>query len=226
MHDREQGSSPSHAGGPSDELLLAAVGRAVLHRPPGRGGAPFWTLLEHLAIPRRSAASRALRSRLTTLEQRGWLTRASEHGVPVWALASDGARQLRRAERSARPPRLPESPQHLAWRRARTAAGQELGRFGEGLAGSLAQAERMLSATRAGAGGAPSSDTWFELGRRLLGDCRRVGSAWHCLHEWAEPEDSAPDLDGPDGAPGAKVPARLRSLRAGRRNVRLWDEPD
>jgi hypothetical protein len=230
MQERERGNPHGAGAAPAPEVVLAGVARAVLHRP-GRGrGTPFWTLLEHLAITRRSATARSLRASLAALEQGGLLTRHSEHGVPVWALTAAGERRLGRALRSADPPSLPEAPQHLAWRRARLAAGEELGRFLGGLSESLARAEQMLAGAQPGAGEAPCSDDWFELGRRLLGDCRRLGSAWHCLHEWPEPEDSRADLDtapaGEDEDASRAVQARNRALRAGRRNTRLWSEPD
>jgi hypothetical protein len=230
MQEREHGSSQGAGAAPSDGLVLAGVARAVLHRGGAAEGTPFWTLLEHLAIVRRSAAARALRESLARLERGGLLTRHSEHGVPVWGLTAAGERRLERALRSAEPPSLPESPQHLAWRRARLAAGEELGRFLEGLSESLARAERMLADTQTGTGRAPCSDAWFELGRRLLGDCRRLGSALHCLHEWQEPEDSRADLDaapaGEEGDSSPSVRSRTRAMRAGRRNIRLWSEPD
>jgi len=55
------------------------------------------------------------------------------------------------------------------------------------------------------------SDQWFELAERLRSDCWMLGSASHCLHEWAEPDDRYADID--EGVPG-------------RRNLRLWrDRP-
>jgi hypothetical protein len=62
-------------------------------------------------------------------------------------------------------------------------------------------------------GAAPPSGAWLELGRRLAEDCRRLGSAWHCLHEWPEPDEEAAALGGEEAA-------RLAALR----NVRLWRE--
>ena len=92
------------------------------------------------------------------------------------------------------------------------------------LAADLARAESMLAALE-GAGEAPHSDVWLALGRTLQSGCRRIGSAWHCLHEWPEPGDEHADRDGP--LPGDPEPQpALRALRAGRRNVNLWPEPD
>jgi hypothetical protein len=208
-----------------DELILAAVRRAVLHGPVGTEGAPLRAVLAHLAITRRTSAARDLRRRLEELGRDGALRRVSVHGVPVWQLAPAGIRLLAAAERAGRTPVLPESPQHLAWRRARKAAGQELARFATRLEADLAQADAMLAALSAGAAVAPCSDLWLALGRELLGDCRRLGSASYCLHEWPEPGDERADRDEPRAGEPAP-PAELRALRAGRRNVALWADPD
>jgi hypothetical protein len=220
MDDRRQQRLRGE-GDDSGDLVLAAVRRAVGHGPPGRAGVPFWTVLEHLGVPRRTKRARAVRARLEELEASGALRRAREHGVPLWALTVAGAERLGGGER----PVLPEAPQHLAWRRARTVAGQELTRLQARLQESLAEAETMLRASRSAAEEAPSSDRWLSLALRLRGDCRRLGSAWHCLHEWQEPDDAVADLEPPP-ASAATWPTELRALRAGRRNVRLWGEPD
>jgi hypothetical protein len=205
-----------------DELVLAAVRRAVLHGRAGDTGAPLRAVLAHLSIARRTARARAARERLDDLTGRGALQRATKHSVPVWKLAPAGARRLAAAERGGRAPVLGESPQHVAWRRGRAAAEQELARFAARLDADLSEAGEMLAALSEGSGAAPHSDRWFALGRRLLGDCRRLGSAWHCLHEWSEPRDERADRD--ESRQGE--PAELRTLRAGRRNVTLWADPD
>ncbi|MEA2214542.1 MAG: hypothetical protein QOK19_103 [Solirubrobacteraceae bacterium] len=205
-----------------DQLILAAVRRAGLHGGAAHRGAPLRAVLAHLGITRRTTSARAVRRRLEELEQRGAVRRSRVHGVAVWGLAPAGTRRLAAAERAGRGPVLGESPQHLAWRRGRLAAGQELARFAARLDAGLAEAEEMLATLPAGAGAAPHSDRWFALGHRLLGDCRRLGSAWHCLHEWPEPSDERADRD----EPGPGEPPALRALRAGRRNVTLWAEPD
>jgi hypothetical protein len=217
-----QGWGQDHAGGSgrrdSDAQILAAIRRAVLHGPPASEGAPLWAVQEHLAVPPRSSRAATLRVRLEALEAQALLTRSRRRGTARWRLAPAGARHLRRIER-AMPVELPEAPQHLTWRHARTAANQELGRFEERLGSSLLEARGMLEATASPPERAPASDEWLRLGRRLLGDCRRLGSAWYCLHEWAEPEDSIADHDPP---PAAEWPPELRALRAGRRNLALW----
>jgi hypothetical protein len=203
MDEQRAGQGRQH---PSAQLVLAAVRRAVRHRVPAPGPAPLWLLREHLAIQPRSSGGRVLRRRLEQLEQRGLLARGTEHGLPVWSPTASGEAAL--SSTAARS--LPESPRRRDRRRARLAAAQELPRFRARLSEALAEAERMLE----DAPGAPSG-AWIELGRRLAGDCRRLGSAWHCLHEWPEPDDDAPAL-APERA------ARLAALR----NVRLWREED
>lgn len=206
----------------SDAQILAAIRRAVLHGPPASEGAPLWAVQEHLAIPSRSSRAATLRVRLDALETQALLTRSRRRGSARWRLAPPGSRHLRRIER-AMPVELPEAPQHLAWSHARTAAAQELGRFEDRLDSSLLEARGMLEGAASPPERAPASDDWLRLGRRLLGDCRRLGSAWYCLHEWAEPEDSVADHDPPRTA---EWPPELRVLRAGRRNLALWAEGD
>jgi hypothetical protein len=221
-----QGWGQDQAGGSgrrdSDAQILAAIRRAVLHGPPASEGAPLWAVQEHLAVPRRSSRAATLRVRIDALETQGLLTRSRRRGTARWRLAAPGARHLRRIER-AMPVELPEAPQHLAWRGAHTAAAQELGRFEDRLDSSLLEARGMLEATASAPGQAPVSDDWLRLGRRLLGDCRRLGSAWYCLHEWTEPKDSIADHDPPTDASWTP---ELRALRAGRRNLALWSDGD
>jgi hypothetical protein len=71
------------------------------------------------------------------------------------------------------------------------------------------------------------SDDWLELAERLRAKARQLGSALYCLREWEEPSDARADADtGADPGDAALRPdrrRRLRALRAGRRNTRLWD---
>jgi len=221
--DRAQ-QSPEAREAPTDETILAAVRRASLHEATPHGGASLRVLLAHLGIARRSRLARAVRERLAQMEDKGSLSQIRRHGIALWKLTPAGGRRLAAAEkRAGEPPPLPESPQHRAWRNARVAAETEVGRFVADLAADITGAEAMLAALGRGQG--PHSDEWLLLGRRLLGDCRRLGSAWHCLEEWPEPDDARPDRDRP--APGEPAPGDgLRALRAGRRNITLWSDPD
>ena len=207
-----------------DVLVLAAVERAARHHGREKNDVPGWVILEHLDMPQRSAEARVVRARLGVLEERGSLARSRRHGTVTWALTSSGRRRLQRARRAGDVPALAESPQHRAWRNARTAAGQEIDRFLQCARASVDDAIALLDADP-GVG----SDAWFELGERLHRDCRRVGSATYCLREWAEPDDARPDVDDhhDPADEGLDPPEQARRVarRAGRRNITLWATP-
>jgi hypothetical protein len=216
MDDRQSGRKPAGEHDDeelTDEQIIAAVGRAIKHGATEHDAAPVWAVLAHLAIARRSSRARVVRRQISELERVGALERDTAHGVTVWRLTRAGARRLEAAERL---PQLPESPQHARWRNARVVAEQELGRFAAELASALEQGREMLAAL---GGDAPHSDAWLRLAARLDTASRRVGSAWHCLHEWPEPDDAHPDRDEADSR-------SLSMLRAGRRNVLLWREAE
>lgn len=208
---------------PSDELILAAVERAARHQTREPAAAPAWAVLEHLAIPRRSAAARHVRERMDAMLAAGLLKRTRRRSVPTWTLTDEGLACLRNARSAGALAELPESPQHRAWRNAGGAAGQEIERFRDSLRERLAEAARLLDADTP-----PHSDAWLELGEELQRACRRLASASHCLYEWDEPDDARADVDEHvepgDGALDAAERAVRRARRWGRRNVRLWDE--
>jgi hypothetical protein len=201
--------------------VLAAVERAENHRAGEPAAVPAWTILEHLDVARRSAAARRVRSKLEALCVTGWLACTRRHGVLTWQITDRGRRQLQRARRADRAPVLPESPQHRAWRNAHTVARQEIERFRADLHDQLRAARLLLDADPR-----PHSDAWLELAEELSRSCRLVGSASHCLHEWAEPDDAHADVDDGidpgDERLGRDALAHLRALRAGRRNIALW----
>lgn len=219
--DRPQRAARSEL--PSDELLLAAVERAARHQARNQPAVPAWAILEHLAILRRSAAARHVRERLEELHAAGRLERSSRHSVPVWALSGAGLEHLRRVRHTGALPALGESPQHRAWREARTAAAQEIGRFRNGVRECLAVATALVDTEEP-----PDSDAWLELAEELQHACRRLASASYCLYEWREPDDSEADLDQhvepADELLDAGERAARRARRAGRRNIRLWDD--
>jgi hypothetical protein len=175
---------------PPDVLVLAAVDRAQLHRIPSGEAVPVWQVLDHLDVPRRSAAARDVRARLAALEGGGALISSRRHGVHVWQLTPDGRRRLIRARRRAEVPALPESPQHRRWRLARTLSSQEIERFRSELRDALEHALRLLDENRP-----VSSDAWFDAGERLEQACTRLWSASHCLYEWNEPTDDRADIE-------------------------------
>ncbi len=223
MPDPDQDPRATSAGPPSDELVLAAVERAACHRARDTSAVPVWAILDHLAVPRRSAVARHVHSRLGVLHAAGWLERTRRHGVPMWTLTSVGLRRLRRGRRAGDVPQLPESPQHRAWRNARVAAAHEIERFRASLRECIGEATLLL-----GADEPPHSDVWFELAEELQRACWRVASASHCLHEWVEPDDLHADIDeyldpADDELDQAERTLR-RARRSGRRNIRRWDD--
>jgi hypothetical protein len=80
-------------------------------------------------------------------------------------------------------------------------AGDRIDGFREALRTSIAEVGALLDAQQT------PSEAWFEFGKRLSAECKRLGSATHCLFEWAEPDDARADVD--------EV--------LGRRNVTGWD---
>ena len=219
--DRKPRTKP--IGAPCDELILAAVDRAARHRARDTSAVPLWAILDHLALTRRSAGARQVRSRLHALHAAGWLDSARRHSIATWELTRAGQGRLQSVQHAGELPELPESPQHRAWRNARTTAEQEIERLRTGLREQLYEAALLLDADPS-----PRSDDWFELADALQRGARRVASASHCLYEWTEPDDASADLDDgrdpTDEALKHSERVRRRALRAGRRNVALWDE--
>jgi hypothetical protein len=207
-----------------DPLVLAAIDRAERHNPSRPPGVPVWQVYDHLSIPKRSELAQHVRAQLDALEAAGSIARSRRQGVQTWALTSSGRRLLTQARRAGKVPELPESPQHRAWRDARTVAEQEIERFLVSVREGLDYAVRLLDADPAAA-----SDAWFELGERLHRDCRRVGSATHCLHEWSEPDDDGADVDDRHDAADERFDpderAKRRARRTGRRSVAHWGTP-
>src|SRR5271167_3491444 len=114
-----------------DELLLAGLRRAERHHVDHDGvprrGVPFWVILGHIAIPRRTKSARAVRARLEAFEALGVVEKTTRNGVKVWLLTTKGKRRVR----STGPTALPESPQHQEWRSARIAAADAIEIFRE-----------------------------------------------------------------------------------------------
>jgi hypothetical protein len=218
-----QDPSAQRSKQPSDELVLAALERALLHRAEPGSPAPIWSILEHLCIPRRGAGARHVKSVLRLALQMGRVESSRPHGVEAWQLTRAGRAHLRRLRSADSMPTLPESPQHRDWRNARAAAAQEVERFERRLGEHLDEGTRFLARDRP-----VSSDEWFLLAEAIRRDCRRLGSAYHCLYEWSEPRDELSDHDSRRDPEDPRLePAeqnRRIALRQGRRNIRLWRE--
>jgi hypothetical protein len=137
---------------------------------------------------------------MDALKSAGRIRDVRRLGLDLVALTSTGRRALGRA-RSVGDVALPESPQHRIWRHSRTVAADRIDGFREALRASVAELGGLLD------GGQASSDAWFEFGKRLSAECRRLVSATYCLSEWPEPDDASADVD----------------TVLGRRNVWGWD---
>lgn len=200
-------SAPPAPDAIPDDLLLAAIERAERHSE--RRGAPMFLIKEHLAAPKRTGRARRVNALVLTLTETGLLEHFRAHCMDFWTLSDSARRRLRRAKGVAEA--LPESPQHERWRAAHTLAERELGEYRERLRTVLSETTALLDAASEGV---TASEEWFKLGRRLDRHMRRVASATHCLHEWAEPSDVA-DMEG--------------RRERGRRSYRSWrfaDEED
>ena len=217
MSEQEQDRSKPATG--LTRVVLAAVERAERHRASaGPPGVTLAEVLAHLATPRRSPAARAIRAALAVLEREGALTPGGRGAVPVWGLSPRGRRRLAAAGAGVR---LPESPQHRAWRETRELARSELPALRAGLQAALTDASAALAGPSQGA-----ADVWLELAERLRAHARALGCAMHCLEDWPEPDDARADVDHLGSAQeedlDAGARARLRALRSGRRNPRTW----
>jgi transcriptional regulator with XRE-family HTH domain len=141
------------------------------------------------------------------------------------SLTEAGQERLVAAKRAGCVLELPESPQHIAWREAHAVAQQRMAEFDQTLGQAALDTLALLDARRAGQ--PVGSDEWFAMGERVQRACRRMGSAMHCVYEWAEPSDDKSDIDD-RCEPGDDLlePAereRRRARRVSRRNIALWD---
>lgn len=182
----------------SDVQILAAIRRAEVHDE--QEDASRADIAAHLGFVHNSGTTKRLRPQLTALRTARQIRDVRRNGVALLALTAAGRRALEQAQ-SAGAVILPESPQHRKWRHSRMMAGDRIDGFREALRASVVEVGVLLDSpeTRSGA--------WFELGKRLSADCKRLGSATYCLFEWAEPDDARADVD--------EV--------LGRRNVWGWD---
>ena len=184
-----------------DEMILAAIERAELHstRPPG---VLFSTIKEHLGLPPGSGSGRVLRPKVRGLVEAKLVRHFKRNGCEVWTLTSRGQSRVAAARQAEQLGELPEAPQHRAWREAQSLASEQLAEFRDELSDALEEGKSLLFAPER------SSEAWFLLGKRLEEACSRIGTAMHCLYEWAEPTDAAADVD--------------EDYRRGRRNMWRW----
>jgi DNA-binding PadR family transcriptional regulator len=188
----------------TDGLVLAAVERAVLHEREAE--VLTSVLMAHLGFEWAPPTNRLFLPRLDELRQAGLLTSTERRGEPYWSLTSVGRERLAKEREAGEVGALPESPQHRAWRHARTQAAVRIQRFREDLSDAHEKAGALIDQYRP-----VMSKEWFELSEWLHSASWRLASATYCLTEWLEPEDHRPDVDE---NPGPKP---------GRRNVAAWD---
>ncbi len=194
---------PTPAELPSNDLILAAIERAVCHRGREEPDVALRIIKQHLGVVHNGWTTQQLRPKLEALEAAELIEQSRRRSNEVWGLTDKGSRRLDAVRGGLN---LPEAPQHRYWREARAAAGERIGGFRENLRGALDEALSLLDTDD------PSpSATWFELGKRLQRTTWLLASATHCLHEWAEPDDSTADTDEPPYG------------QNGRRNPRGWD---
>ena len=201
----------------SDDLVLAAVGRAERHRGREGEGVMMSDIAAHLGLVHGSWTTRRLRPQIDAFIAAGLLVRSRRHGVVIWGLTSNGRRRTKRGDASTG---LPESPQHRVWRHARTLAAEKIDGLRAQVRDALEDAPGVLDADGV------RSDVWFALAERFQSACSQLGSATYCLSEWAEPDDASPDVDDRT-EPGDETidPEDLggvRYRRGGRRNVWKW----
>jgi hypothetical protein len=182
----------------SDAQILAAIRRAEIHDK--QDDASRADIAAHLGFVHNSSTTKRLRPQIDALRAAGRIDDVRRNGLDLLALTAAGHHALETA-RSAGGVILPESPQYRKWRHSRTMAGERIDGFRDALRASMAEVGVLLDSPQA------PSDAWFEFGRRLSAECKRLGSATYCLFEWAEPDDARPDVD--------EV--------LGRRNVCGWD---
>jgi hypothetical protein len=170
----------------SDPQVLAAIQRAEVHDE--QDDASRADIAAHLGFVHNSWTTKRLRPQIEALRAAGRIRDVRRCGLDLLALTDAGRRALEKAH-SAGAVILPESPQHRKWRHSRTMAGDRIDGFREALRVSMAEVGALLDAEQA------PSDAWFEFGKRLSAECKRLGSATHCLFEWSEPDDARADVD-------------------------------
>lgn len=187
-----------------DALILAAAERAALHEQEET--VLTSALTEHLGFKAVPETNKHLWPRLEELRRAGLLTNAERRGEPFWGLTTVGRDRLAAEREAGQVGKLPEAPQHRAWRHARVEAAVRIEGFRDELTDAAQQAYDLLHRRQW-----VTSEESFALSERLRWSAWRFASATHCLTEWPEPDDARPD---PDENPGP---------RPGRRTTSAWN---
>jgi hypothetical protein len=196
-------TKPTRPKLPSNDLILAAIVRAIRHQGRDRPGESLNSIKQHLGLPHNGATTLQLRPKLESLETAGLIEKTRRSSIDVWGLTTNGRKRLYAVRGELT---LPESPQHQRWREAHAAAAGRITGLRSDARETLNEAIDLLERD-------PDADSvlWFEFSQRLHDACWRLASANYCLREWQEPDDSEADIDD--------APYRQR----GRRHWRGWD---
>jgi hypothetical protein len=212
--------SRSSLQGISDDLLLAALDRAVRHR----SGQPAttWHVLEHLHL-QSEYEERVIRGRLWQLVRDGLVASSRLGRKKAWSLTAAGKQRLQAVGEKVIKD-LPESPQHQEWCAARDTGAGEIEAVRGKLRDALTQAMIALEDPET------NSDVWFALKHDLERGARLMAATTYMLREWREPDDAQADVDDLS-SPGDELydddeRKRRRHRRRGRRNPFLWMNPD
>ncbi len=189
---------------PANDLILAAIDRAICHRGRNEPGETLSSIKEHLGLPHNGWTTLQLRPKLAELEAAGLIEQSHSKSRDLWGLTVKGRKRLDAIHATIT---LPESPQHRRWSEGRAAAAERIAGFRSDLREVLEQAVSVLDADHE-----VDSATWFGLSEGVHQSGRLLASATHCLREWPEPDDSRPDND-------EEAPYNQRA----RRQIRGWD---
>src|SRR5665811_650476 len=85
---------PTPAELPSNDLILAAIERAVCHRGRDEPDVPLSIIKEHLRLPHNGWTTLQLRPKLEALEAAGLIEKSRRRSSAVWALTGMGHRRL------------------------------------------------------------------------------------------------------------------------------------
>jgi hypothetical protein len=176
----------------SDATILVALDRAERHDGPNpwdETGVYWNRLLEHLGFRRAAGPTRALRPRIEALIDAGLIVKTRNRGRERWGLTNLGRERVAQASEDGEAD-LPDSPQRREWKRAHLEASERIESIRQRVGSELHDALKLFED-----GDGADSDAWYDVADRLKVECRRLGGATFCLHEWDEPDDEHPDLD-------------------------------
>jgi len=134
----------------------------------------------------------------------GLVMRTRNAGRVRWGLTDAGAVRVAQARLDGEAD-LPDSPQRREWQRGRSEAEEQIESIRKRLGDELRDGLGLLDSETGDAA------TWYGVVERLARECRRLGGATFCLHEWDCPDDEDPDLEY-DSAANRRVREALSGL--------------